>query len=58
MKSLFTFSFESNLDGYLFFFFDAPLAVFAVSSSFPSSDENDDDAVEEVAMMDFFPSSR
>jgi hypothetical protein len=42
----------------LFFFFDAPLAVFAVSSSFPSSDENDDDAVEEVAMMDFFPSSR
>jgi hypothetical protein len=38
----------------LFFFFDALLAVFAVSSSFPSSDENDD-AVEEVA-MDFFPS--
>jgi hypothetical protein len=37
----------------LFFFFDALLAVFAVSSSFPSSDENDD-AVEVVA-MDYFP---
>jgi hypothetical protein len=35
----------------LFFFFDALLA-FAVSSSFPSSDENDD-AVE--VAMDFFP---
>merc|ERR1711966_51271 len=40
VKSLFTFSFESNLDGYLFFFFDALLAVFAVSSSFPSRDED------------------